>query len=870
MIHEMDNTYCVQTHTANLHFVLKLPTLIVNASMEPDFDCGKVTNSSRSTLHTCRVARPLLNSLHLLKSSMTSTTRQELTRILEMTQSFDHDRSLNTQSKRAILAPVGRFLGGILGLATSDHVEEIKETLRHMYDLSYRSAKSLDATGKTVSKIIVAQNRRLEVLHELLQTEHNISRTLYHDFNRFGLNFDISTQLIGQSIRYIAQYIENLEHINSMKFSLHELIRGHLTDELIPRELVLAELDALQQQLGTTMTVCHQDASYYYRISSVRAFRSNESLIISLPVALSHFNEKFRAIRVITVPLPIHNAGSGYMEIDLQKTTLLYSANAGVYIEVETPLTDTGIIPYEQQAFQTLQPAAASTCIEAIIMHQGDQLTDLCQFQYYHNTLPKARITRLDNANVLLMGISEVKLSCSGQDELIVKVDQVSAVLKVDCNCDLRTKTLFLPAISANCSLSRPRLPKIVYNFNNLLLKSLFDKQKLSDLSEIQLHDSPLDVDIPEVQFTRFEEDLAMDSQQSLTLNQLANNIANQSTIYGDLSSYVYAKVVDAMLSNTAERNDFSLLNYQSWLTVISLTFGVSATIFCIYLSLKLRAIGVLILAGNQVARAQGESLTRTLRLTPRPTATTGMSVGSESIFTNLTYRTFVTITDQHVSEGLLLVLIWLTLTFMTAMILYHMYKRPQFGPLTDLFLRISSENNEVIVYWGNFRFAPGSYRVKKSRPLGSLQLNKLKLKFITRIGFLEKDTGHENRISTYHYISPWQARGINRIMRHGSYTLSLIVTNSSRTITQTIHENIVKHTSRINAGYSGGRVTTRWTPQPQLPAATELETNGSQTGVADAQTETVSQSITQPRAPPPATQHGVGRGAVIRQILNR
>jgi len=253
----------------------------------------------------------------------------------------------------------------------------------------------------------------------------------------------------------------------------------------------------------------------------------------------------------------------------------------------------------------------------------------------------------------------------------------------------------------------------------------------------------------------------------------------------------------------------------------------VSATIFCVYLSLKLRAIGVLILAGSQVARAQSASLTRALKLTPRPSTTTGVSVDSESILKNLTYRAFVTITDEHVSEGLLLVLIWPTLTFMTAMILYNVYKRPQFGPLTDLFLRISSENDKATVFWEALAFPPGSYRIRKSRPLGRIQLNRLKLKFITRIEILEKDTGRANSISAYRYISPWQARRMNRILQHGTYTLSLIVTNNSRTITQTIHEKIVNHVPRINAvGYSGGRVTTKWTPQPQLPAAIELEAN--------------------------------------------
>ena len=79
-----------------------------------------------------------------------------------------------------------------------------------------------------------------------------------------------------------------------------------------------------------------------------------------------------------------------------------------------------------------------------------------------------------------------------------------------------------------------------------------------------------------------------------------------------------------------------------------------------------------------------------------------------------------------------------------------------------------------------------------------------------------------------------------------------------------------VNNVPRTNAvGYSGGRVTTKWTPQPQLHAAIELEAKESQTGTADVQTETVSQPVTPPLAPPPTLRlTRVGRGATDSKSL--
>jgi len=442
-----------------------------------------------------------------LKQEVTATTRIELMRIFEMLQSFEHEQMTNNSyGKRGILTSIGGYIGGALGLASQSHVDEIAATMKHIYDITFKSAQTLDTNGKKISKIVETQNARLDILHDLLQDEFNMSHALYADFNQRSINFDVTTQITAEGLKHVAIYMSHLDAINSVRNAMHQLIKGVLTEELVSRELLSSELKALQGQLGTTLTLCHLDPGFYYKINVVRAFRTAETLIISVPIPLSHYNEKFTAVRIIPVPMPSHMRETGYIQMKLDRNILLYSINAGVYSELETlPDIDTGIVALHGKTFHVLHPNEVNSCGEAIIFNKYDHQRELCNFHYWQGSAPDELIIRTDETHALIAGISQVKLTCTGQEEQTVQVNQGSAVIKVDCNCNIRSKNLFLPSVSSHCALNRPRIPRVVYNYNNLLLTSLFEKDKLSQISEIQLHKTPLEIDIPKVQIMRMQ-----------------------------------------------------------------------------------------------------------------------------------------------------------------------------------------------------------------------------------------------------------------------------------------------------------------------------------------------------------------------------
>jgi len=200
-------------------------------------------------------------------------------------------------------------MGGVLGLATEDREQHISETLKKIYDVTFRAAGALDASGGKITNVIQGQNARIEHMSSLLRNEHNLTATVYREFNMLAINFDISVQVTAQAIKFTAAYISSLTAITELTYGLHQLLAGKLTDELLPRETLKTELLALRQELGNTLTVCHDDLGYYYTHASVKAFRNTDSLVITVEVPLSYYREKFIGIKILPIPLPSHFPG---------------------------------------------------------------------------------------------------------------------------------------------------------------------------------------------------------------------------------------------------------------------------------------------------------------------------------------------------------------------------------------------------------------------------------------------------------------------------------------------------------------------------------------------------------------------------------
>jgi len=105
-------------------------------------------------------------------------------------------------------------------------------------------------------------------------------------------------------------------------------------------------------------------------------------------------------------------------------------------------------------------------------------------------------------------------------------------------------------------------------------------------MSDITLRDRPLEVDLPALEITELQGEFDFGKKQSIKLNEQASNWENNTKIYGSLSSYVFEKLSEQIADN-AERSEFLILSWISWLTVFNTTIGTGAYLYCIYITLK-------------------------------------------------------------------------------------------------------------------------------------------------------------------------------------------------------------------------------------------------------------------------------------------
>jgi len=128
-------------------------------------------------------------------------------------------------------------------------------------------------------------------------------------------------------------------------------------------------------------------------------------------------------------------------------------------------------------------------------------------------------------------------------------------------------------------------------------------------------------------------DDFETDREQSIKLNDLTASLTNNTKLYGSLSLFIFDKMAEQVVETDS---GFTLLNWHSLLTVTSTALATAALVYCIFITLKMRGIAMLLVAGTQHGvRAQKAGDERTdmwklLRITPRMSTTTAAT--SESI----------------------------------------------------------------------------------------------------------------------------------------------------------------------------------------------------------------------------------------------
>ena len=742
---------------ADLNFIIRLPSVTNGSSYETEIDCGKLT-SSRGELVNCRTMRPLLNAIFHMRKEMHNGTRHQLSRLYELLTEFrTTDNDNNTRNTRSLLPVVGTLLGSLFGISTDQQMEHMQKVMDHVKKVTLRAAAALDSSSGKISKIVEAQDSRIDHLAGILTHEANMTATLYREMNMVLVNFDLTIPIISTGMAHITDYIRSTQIASELIDGLDDLLKGRLSHDLIPREVLAAELKALENELNGSLYLCQTDPGFYYLHGDIKLFRVNSTLIVTLKVPLSMYKEKFDVIQIKTTVLPSYLPQASYMQMKLDQNTFGVNKRLNLYFPLdEGPIRSTAI-DMTDRPFRVLDENTIKTCAQAILLDRTSIMHNLCDYQLHYNRKPPADLYRLDHRHIFVTGTETVNIRCPNSEEMTMPVTQVAAILDVSCDCDVRIANLMLHKLAHNCT-SRQRLPKVLYNSNIVLLQSLFSEETIRQISAAELGDQPLNVQLPPLNVDEdIVHELNLDRQRSIELKHMTKSLTNSSRVYQHLSNFIMDKIIDS--ANQDDDSSFNFLSWRDWFIVISAIVIVGQFIAGLYLIMRLKSLSVLILAkatradwpddGRSTVTAS--SIWRVLRMTPRATPNVGMGDSRVPFMTafNITYKDFVVSSNEHLSSGTLLLLIALATITIAVILLYRTIKQRRYANLTELYLEIKTRTDSVVLPWSSLRHAAAHYKIMRNSRSGPIKgcvrikrrLCFSKLQLLTNIKFVEMET---------------------------------------------------------------------------------------------------------------------------------
>jgi len=526
-----------------------------------------------------------------------------------------------------------------------------------------------------------------------------------------------------------------------------------------------------------------------------------------------------------------------------------------LFVELENkPDITTAMIDMTDKSFTLLYEEPLQLCAQAILIGRTAEIHTLCTYELFHSEKAPPELFRINSHRIVTTGVDSVTIHCQGNDEMTVEIKQISAVLEVGCECSVKAANLILNRMNHNCT-ARPRLPRILYQANLVLLQSLFSADTIEHINDHALTDRPLEVKLPSIAIVekQIADEFSEDKQRSIQLTEMTAAITNNSKIYRSLSDYITYKIMDNI--NTESNSEFSLFRIKDWLmlTGVAIEF-----IFCCYLLFKLKTVSAMLLASIRVANGQllntgrstpiPPSIWKILRITPRPSSTAELDIKTQlEPSVNISYKDIIAASNDHVPSGTLILLIWVSLILLFVVLLYRIYKRRQYGNLTQIFLEIKTSEKSIILPFGSLAHGAGNYKIVRNSgsgpPRASVRLTTrcfiTKVELLGRIRFVENDTNIAYSPLKYRYISPASARTIRQIISSGEYFLALIVTNRSRTANKILRLRVFGHgfayqlldnpdEPRPRMGTEGDRLQSCISTQPVInaPAASSQTTD--------------------------------------------
>ena len=268
---------------------------------------------------------------------------------------------------------------------------------------------------------------------------------------------------------------------------LQQLTRGELSADLVPPKKLQRTLENIDKQLmmnSLPFQIPILSLKYYYGTKPVSfAYENFLNIMIKIPLPYAGGTFKLYRINTVKLPLPVKPMKNGiqkYAKLSGYPDYFTVSYDEEYYMEITQIELIKGLDGYPK----VCNPVKIiPSCGLAIYLGNTAMMKTYCKREYYEQRQPDNQVYQLDSTSELLITAPKGQFiqHCVNASQMITIKPCKLCIIKLPCNCILRTSTRMVPPLMNQCEKDRGLKTNstIRYPVNLLVLSQILNNTEL-------------------------------------------------------------------------------------------------------------------------------------------------------------------------------------------------------------------------------------------------------------------------------------------------------------------------------------------------------------------------------------------------------
>ena len=493
------------------------------------------------------------------------------------------------------------FAAKALVLAVDEDIDALRKSQAEILNATREAVKLFSVTSNKFIAALGIQNQRIGNIMKMLLAHRTAYMQLFTEVRNLFFTAEGTNKVMEKLFAVQNEIMYSMFEMEEYREAIYAAVSGKLTPVLVPPESLTQAVNELQAHLnkkGSSLTVIHKSARYYYARASFTMLRVARSLIISVTCPLGVSENPFYMYTVTYIPFHLH--GSIGVHSILQEDTVAVAIlpNTETYLRL-TDVRDIPTTPDWDISLSNifLRINDTQNCIWSIIANDKMSIRKHCTYHILPEVMTPT-VTRLDANAILLSNITVLELRCYNESDNqtvhSVGIVDKQLIKLLTCECDLLIKQTgqFIPRVFQDCEGNSTQL-KFVHILNLAQLQQFFTDAQLQFIDPDTWINNNVTVTLPAILLASSEDDRGAAVEKTLryNFNKLLNSSKADQRIFDRFSDYLWNQLSELVVT----RSSFNLFDWSHWFAVGSGVLAVLSLMGNIYLIFKFKALAIIV-----------------------------------------------------------------------------------------------------------------------------------------------------------------------------------------------------------------------------------------------------------------------------------